>query len=123
MDIIKKNSIYFLVIQKKNLSRNKFDKNGKNNLFIKTFLKIIIIFAILGKISPCEEQILYFRKINFASEIIIKIKGEGEQQLLNSYFSNTPDEIYVNGEYTSTKVNKVNAIKKIILLKWFGIHQ
>ena len=108
MDIIKKLSKFFhVVIHNRNKANSKKEKNCN---FI-AFINLIIIFTILTNISSSKEKKLYFRKINLVSEIVMKIKGNGEQEILNSYISNKPDEIYINGVYTSTKVNKVNTIE------------
>ena len=123
MNIIKNLSIYFLVIHKKHLYRNKINSKNENNIhLIKTFLNIIIIFTIFPKINSSKEQKLFYLKINLVSEIFLKINGNGEQQLLNSYIINTPDEIYVNGVYTSSKVNKVTVTenKNNIKLVWYS---
>ena len=57
-------------------------------------------------------------KINYNSEITIKIKGNGTQSIINNKFHYTPDKIYINGigqNYTRMEVfnlnNEENTIK------------
>ena len=86
-------------------------------------LYIQIIFLISKIINISTKNISFTGKLNLGSEIIITIKGGGEQSILSNYFQNLPDQIYVNGEYKASKVNKIDGLtesenENIIKLIW-----
>ena len=86
---------------------------------IKLYMKMIFLFSLLINISG--KYISSKRKINLKSEITMTIKGIGEQNILYDYFEDLPDEIYVNGNYKTNKVNKIGDLienENIIKLIW-----
>ena len=86
---------------------------------IKFYMKMIFLFSQLINISG--KYILSKRKINLKSEITMTIKGIGEQNILSDFFEDLPDEIYVNGDYKTNKVNKIDDLignENIIKLIW-----
>ena len=95
----------------------------QNNINIKNvFISLLIFFYSIEFIF--SQTIEKLRKINLISEIIITIRGKGDQYILNNKkthgatFKNIPSEIYINGilqEYQGKIVynleNEENTIK------------
>ena len=130
----KRKSIKFINKIKIFLNNNAFIKNNsekKVNIYNKKYLKknFVYIYStfILLLFFP-----LFFSKnlslLDLSSEITLTIKGTGDQYILNSittynynYNDELPDAIYVNGEYVSTKTNKILGLTKNennVTLQW-----
>ena len=95
---------------------NKYDKNNRNIINIKKNIYIIIMIF-LNLIITNNNMIEY----KF-SNITLKIRGPGYQNILSSYFStnNYPDIIYINGKQNLTITNNYyfNDINNSVNLIW-----
>ena len=105
-----------LIQKKKKIIRFKFSYINKINILIKYYL-LIILFP--NYLSKSNEKI---KNINLLSEIIITIKGIGDQNILDSSSPvPIPDEILINGVYQSerskTVYNLENEINNITM-RW-----
>ena len=118
MEIINKLLIYSLLDIK-----NKINENSRNipiNLSISLFFIINFIFI---NNSLSKENLLYFTKLNLDSEITMKIKGTGEQNILSNYYGGElPDIIYVNDIIYNNDnkriVKNLNQTENIIKMIW-----
>ena len=87
-------------------------------------LGLLLLYSFLIPLYISKEtSVLYIRKLNRNSEIIITIFGNGSQRIINNYVFEhyKPSEIIINGE----KANEVNEIvnnlineENIIIYKW-----
>ena len=80
---------------------------------------LISTIIIVNLFKRHNTQIRQFESLN---EIIIKIKGKGTQNILNSEYIYRPTEIIVDGDiYSMNEENQINNLEKeenIIKLKW-----
>jgi surface protein len=89
--------------------------NIRLNIFIYLLLTIFFTNSVFTK------KIMLRKDNNKDSEIVIKIKGTGTQNIINKDFNDIPNEIMINGviqNYTGKSVN--NLVKNIntIKMKW-----
>ena len=114
----KKQILYVCNEENNSLKKDKFQIN-----YFKTY--IITYISLLYIIIPnifCSKININLRELNLDSEIIMKIKGAGEQYILNEYFyqRHKPDDIYVNNKSIKNNVivNDLFGEENIIKLKW-----
>ena len=85
-------------------------------------LNLYIIFNIIISVHSEKNNIYQIRKLESLQQIIIKIKGNGTQNILNSDFSPLPSKIYVNGNNTNindeNKIYDLNDEENNIIIKW-----
>ena len=85
-------------------------------------INIIYIFIILfTNIYLSNEKIPFFKKLNYDSQITMKIKGTGDQFVIYEWANIKPDQILVNGELQSEAEKKVYGLveeKNNITLVW-----
>ena len=80
-------------------------------------LVLVIIFINFGSLFEKDKN----RKMNFmAYEISLKIRGQGNKNILSNSFDRSPDEIIVNGKKTESKDKKYTFTwdQNFVILKW-----
>ena len=124
------NHINIMNNQKNNIKELNHQKNGKNaflkkikskNLICfdkhifnkynspnKKFSNIILLIIVIFIIKTFSEEIK-IRKLESISEIVVKIRGEGYQYILNPNFTKIPDEVIVNN--INQTINKSSLYK------------
>ena len=76
-------------------------------------LYLCIIFNLFFIPSYLSKKNLYsFRELNLDSEITLKIKGNGTQDIIYPWGTPTPSQIYINGELQSTTGKSVSLEKE-----------
>ena len=131
---IKKNKsqINYEFINENKKNKKTFSINYKNNnnlnlkkLVFKINLKlnnvIYLLLTILFANSIFTKNIILRKYKNKDSEIKLKIKGTGEQNILAKNFTDIPNEILVNGVVQKNRGNSVYNLSNtinIIKMKW-----
>ena len=95
----------------------KATKINKRHLFIFFYLLSLIILFI-PIYSLIKERTMHF----FYSEIILKIKSEGEQLIINPDYNDYPNEIYIDENKVGENQFSItlSSIESKIKLKWFN---
>ena len=91
--------------------------NSTMRMILRTYLIIKLINLILGKRNENEKN----RKLEFSSEIWVKIKGKGNQTIINSDFRGTTPDIYLNENLLCEKCKQVYILEgeeNILILKY-----
>ena len=103
------------LIKLKNIKKNCKYKNCINTLVY------IILFSIYFPFCFSKDKNNIKRKLESENEMTIKIFGSGEQFVLYEWCSETPSQVYVNGELQSSAGRKVTLGEEgeyNITLKW-----
>ena len=117
MEIIIISNLYYILVKKENylLKKNKKYVHNKNNIFI----LLLFIMVLILQIDISKEKIIFLRKFNLVSEIIMTFNGIGEQKILSDYYQYFPDEIYANGNLINREDNIIKDLTtNTITMKW-----
>ena len=115
MEIIR--NLYCILMKKKKslLKKNRKCRYTKNNIVILLFFIIVLIL----QIDISKEKIIFLRKFNLVSEIIMTFNGIGEQKIISDYYQYFPDEIYANGNLINREGNIIKDLTtNTITMKW-----
>ena len=91
--------------------------NSTMKMILRFYLIIKLITLILGKRNEKEKN----RKLELSSEILVKIKGKGNQTIINSNFLGTTPDIYLNENLLCEKCKQVYNLEgeeNILILKY-----
>ena len=91
--------------------------NCITRMIFRVYLIIKLINLIFGKRNEKEKN----RKLEFSSEIWVKIKGKGNQTIINSNFRSTTPDIYLNENLLCQKCKQVYNLEdeeNILILKY-----
>jgi len=133
--ILKRKKINTIKFKSNNISKNNLFKNKKfvndailcksklfqNNNISFCIFKLMLLIILYSPILTFKVIIL--KKLNYASEITLTIRGIGEQRILNENngFNSPPSEILVNGvkqNNTDFKVYGLTDPINNIILRW-----
>ena len=99
--------------------KNKIKTNCMSKKYENIYLIIVFIISSFYIYLSYENKYIN-RELDLNNEIMITIKGTGEQYIVSKSSSIMPNEIYVNGERQNTSGRTVNLVEEenIIILKW-----
>ena len=98
---------------------NKIKTNYINKKYENIYIIIIFIISSFYIYLSYENKYIY-KELYLINEIMITVKGTGEQYIISNSSRIIPSEIYVNGEKQNKTGRTVNLIEEenIIILKW-----